>query len=53
MDRAVCLQPFHEGVDPLTFPGRLAQYAAGAGVQVATYPHVLAEPPLREYTTAG
>ncbi|MEJ2885998.1 esterase/lipase family protein [Actinomycetospora aeridis] len=49
IDRSVCLQPFHEGVDPVTFPARLATYTAGIGAQVALYPHVLAEPPLAPY----
>lgn len=52
IDRGVCLAPFHEGVDPATFPVRLADYVAGAGFQVATYPHVLAEPELAPYVLA-
>ena len=51
--RTVCLRPFHEGVDPATFPARFAAYVAGAGFQAATYPHVPAEPPLRPYATTG
>ena len=53
IDRSVCLAPFQPGVDPVTFPADLATYVAGAGLQVATYPHVLAEPPLKPYATAG
>jgi hypothetical protein len=53
VDRAACVAPFHEGVDPVTFPGHVAQYVAGVGFQVATFPHAPAEPPLRDYTTAG
>ncbi|MHC1558578.1 esterase/lipase family protein [Actinomycetospora sp. C-140] len=52
VDRAACLRPFHEGVDPVTFPGRLATYTAGIGAQVALYPHELAEPPLKPYVAA-
>jgi hypothetical protein len=53
IDRAVCLRPFHEGVDPATFPARLATYTAGIAAQVALYPHVLAEPPLAPYVLGG
>ncbi|NMO89183.1 lipase [Actinomycetospora sp. TBRC 11914] len=49
IDRGVCLQPLQPGVDPATFPANLAGYLAGVGFQVATYPHVLAEPPLKPY----
>ncbi len=49
IDRGVCLQPLQPGVDPATFPAHFAAYAAGAGFQVATYPHVPAEPPLKPY----
>ena len=42
-------QPLQPGVDPVTFPARLATYTAGVAAQVATYPHVLAEPPLKAY----
>ncbi|MEJ2860997.1 esterase/lipase family protein [Actinomycetospora flava] len=49
VDRSVCLAPFHEGVDPATFPARVATYTAGIGAQVALYPHVLAEPELAPY----
>jgi pimeloyl-ACP methyl ester carboxylesterase len=49
IDRSVCLAPLQPGVDPVTFPARLATYVAGVGLQVATYPHVLAEPPLKPY----
>jgi pimeloyl-ACP methyl ester carboxylesterase len=49
IDRGVCLQPLQPGVDPVTFPARFAAYSAGAGYQVLTYPHVLAEPPLKPY----
>lgn len=50
VDRAACLAPLHEGVDPVTFPTRLAAFTAGVGAQVALYPHVLAEPELAPYT---
>ena len=50
VDRAACLAPLHEGVDPVTFPTRLATFTAGVGAQVALYPHVLAEPELAPYT---
>lgn len=53
IDPSVCLQPFHEGIDPATFPTHLAAYVAGAGFQAATYPHVLAEPELKPYVLAG
>ena len=53
IDRSVCLALLQPGVDPVTFPTRLATYVAGVGLQVATYPHVLAEPPLKPYATAG
>lgn len=49
IDRSVCLQQLQPGVDPVAFPTRLAVYTAGVGFQVATYPHVLAEPPLKAY----
>ncbi|WP_433785668.1 esterase/lipase family protein [Actinomycetospora sp. CA-101289] len=52
IDRAACLAPFQEGVDPVAFPGNLASYVAGAGFQVATYPHVLTEPALAPYVLA-
>ena len=52
IDRSVCLAPLQPGVDPLTFPANLAGYVAGVGLQVATYPHVLAEPPLKPYAQA-
>ncbi|WP_433801503.1 esterase/lipase family protein [Actinomycetospora sp. CA-084318] len=53
IDRAVCLAPFQPGVDPVTGPARFATYAAGAAYQIATYPRVFAEPPLKAYATAG
>ncbi|HEY2194898.1 MAG TPA: lipase [Actinomycetospora sp.] len=49
IDRAVCTQLLQPGVDPATFPEHLATYTAGVALQVATYPHVLAEPPLKPY----
>jgi hypothetical protein len=49
VDRAVCLRPLQPGVDPVTFPTRLAAYTAGIGSQVALHPRVLAEPPLQPY----
>jgi pimeloyl-ACP methyl ester carboxylesterase len=53
IDRGVCLQALQPGVDPATFPANLAGYVAGVGFQVATYPHVLAEPPLKPYARAA
>ena len=53
IDRAACLRPYHEGVDPVTFPAHLASYTAGAAAQVALYPHVLAEPALKPYVLGG
>ncbi|GAA4777275.1 hypothetical protein GCM10023200_07650 [Actinomycetospora chlora] len=53
IDRAVCLAPLQPGVDPATFPARLATYTAGIASQVALYPHVLAEPPLKPYVLGG
>lgn len=49
IDAAVCLQPFHEGVDPATVATDYAAYSAAVGYQVLTYPPVPAEPPLRAY----
>lgn len=49
VDRAVCLQAFHEGVDPVTFPADLARYTATAATVVATAARVTAEPPLMAY----
>jgi pimeloyl-ACP methyl ester carboxylesterase len=51
VDKAVCLQPFNEGVNPVTFPVDLAQYTATVATVLATYPHVFAEPPLAPYAT--
>jgi pimeloyl-ACP methyl ester carboxylesterase len=49
INRSVCLAPLQPGVDPVTFPTSLATYLAGVGLQLTTYPHVLAEPPLKPY----
>ena len=49
IDRSVCTQLLQPGVDPTTFPAHLASYTTGVALQVATYPHVLAEPPLKPY----
>ncbi len=53
IDRSVCLALLQPGVDPVTFPTHLAAYTAGVALQLATYPHVLAEPPLKAYATGG
>jgi pimeloyl-ACP methyl ester carboxylesterase len=54
LDPAVCNQPLlHPGVDPLTAATDLAAAAADLGAQIALYPHVAAEPPLRCYVLAA
>jgi pimeloyl-ACP methyl ester carboxylesterase len=49
IDRAVCLQPFQPGVNPVTFPTDFAGVVAAAGAAVATTPFVPAEPALAPY----
>jgi len=53
IDRAVCTQLVHEGVDPVTGPTDFLAYSAGAVNQVLTYPHVAAEPALKPYATGS
>lgn len=53
INRATCLQPFMPGVNPATFPTDFAGVVATAVTQVATYPHVLTEPPLQPYAVAA
>jgi triacylglycerol esterase/lipase EstA (alpha/beta hydrolase family) len=50
---AVCLQPFHPGVNPLTALGDVAAAATSLALAMATYPHVPTEPPLAPYVTAA
>lgn len=49
VDRAVCLQPFQPGVDPVTFPTDFAQLATTAAKQLTVGPRVLREPALQDY----
>jgi pimeloyl-ACP methyl ester carboxylesterase len=54
IDRSVCAQLLHPGVDPVTFPANAAVGATSLAVVYATYPRTLAEPPLMSYSaTAG
>jgi hypothetical protein len=47
--RSVCSQPFHPGVNPLTFALDYAGYSTSVGAAVAATPQVPAEPRLRRY----
>lgn len=49
IDRAVCGAALMPGVDPAALPVNEARYFGQVGTTLATYPHVSAEPPLREY----
>lgn len=49
IDRAVCLQPFQPGVDPMTFPTDFAQVLTTVADALATTPPVATEPPLQPY----
>jgi triacylglycerol esterase/lipase EstA (alpha/beta hydrolase family) len=49
IDRAVCSQAFAPFVNPATFPADYAKAWGEIWTQLATYPHVKAEPPLKPY----
>jgi pimeloyl-ACP methyl ester carboxylesterase len=49
IDRSVCTQLLHPGVDPVAFPANAAVGATSVAVVYATYPRTLAEPPLMSY----
>jgi hypothetical protein len=48
----VCTQPFMPGVNPVEFPGNYASALSTIANQLATYPRVSAEPPLKRYVYA-
>lgn len=48
-DASTCLQPFQPGVDPATVGSDYTATIAGVGATLATFPHVRAEPELRDY----
>lgn len=48
-----CSQLVMPGINVLTLPTDLAASGAALGTNIATYPHVPAEPPLRCYVTAS
>jgi hypothetical protein len=50
---AACGRPFMPGVNPSTFLTDYARELSLVGKEVATYPHVAAEPPLACYVTAS
>ncbi|MQA87922.1 MAG: lipase [Streptosporangiales bacterium] len=52
IDRGVCAKALMPGVDPVTFPTNFANVTVTAAEQVATYPHVPREPPLKPYVFA-
>lgn len=47
-----CTQPFMPGVNPAEFPGNYASAMNTIAAQIATYPHVSEEPPLKSYVFA-
>lgn len=49
LDRAVCAEAFAPYVDPVTFPAAYAKAWAEIWTQLATYPQVTEEPPLKPY----
>jgi triacylglycerol esterase/lipase EstA (alpha/beta hydrolase family) len=49
--RATCLRAFMPGVNPATFALKEARLLAVVGEQIATYPHVASEPPLKPYVS--
>jgi triacylglycerol esterase/lipase EstA (alpha/beta hydrolase family) len=51
--QSACLQPFHEGINPVTFPLDVAGYATSTATGIAGYPMSAAEPPLKSYVFAG
>jgi triacylglycerol esterase/lipase EstA (alpha/beta hydrolase family) len=51
--RSVCLQPFHEGVNPLTFALDVAGYATATAAGIAAYPMSSAEPAPKPYVFAN
>jgi triacylglycerol esterase/lipase EstA (alpha/beta hydrolase family) len=53
IDRAVCGQVFAPYVDPATFPVDYAKVWGEIMTQIATYPHVKHEPPLKPYARSG
>jgi triacylglycerol esterase/lipase EstA (alpha/beta hydrolase family) len=51
ISRSVCLRLLMPGVNPATFALNEARLLALVGAQVATYPHVASEPPLKPYVS--
>jgi hypothetical protein len=51
--RSVCSEPFHEGVDPLTFTLDVVGFTSATAANVAAYPQSASEPALRPYVFAG
>ena len=49
IDRAVCDQAYAPFVNPVTFPADYTKAWGEIWTQIATYPHVKAEPPLKAY----
>jgi len=49
IDRAVCNQAFAPFVNPVTFPADYAKAWGEIWTQIATYPRVKQEPPLKAY----
>lgn len=47
-----CTEPFMPGVTPAEFPGNYASAMNTIANQLATYPHIDAEPPLKRYVYA-
>jgi triacylglycerol esterase/lipase EstA (alpha/beta hydrolase family) len=52
VSRAVCAETLMPGVDPVEFPANFAGLTLTAVEQLAIYPHVPKEPPLRSYVYA-
>jgi len=53
IDRGVCAEEFHSGVDPATFPTNYLNAVATAKYRHATAQRVDREPPLRPYVTGS
>jgi triacylglycerol esterase/lipase EstA (alpha/beta hydrolase family) len=52
VSRAVCAETLMPGVDPIDFPANFAALTLTVVEQLATYPHVPTEPPLKPYVYA-
>ncbi len=49
IDRSVCTRVLMPGVNPATLPANEARLTTTVAEQVALYPHVASEPPLKAY----